>query len=80
MPEDGDLLSAAKQALSENPTPFIVANLPADDLLALADLPEAKSVLIFNAGAAETGLRDAECRANVLHTAPSRAMLADALM
>lgn len=80
VPEDGDLLAAAKQALGEKPTPFIVANLPADDLLALADLPEAKDALIFNAGAADTRLRDAECRANVLHTAPSRAMLADSLM
>jgi len=77
---DGDFLAAAKQALAESPAPFIVANAPADDLLALADLPQAKDSLIFNAGAAETRLRDADCRANVLHTALSRAMLADALM
>ena len=80
VPPDGDFLAAAKQALTEKPAPFIVVNAPAGDLLALADLPQAKDALIFNAGAAETRLRDADCRANVLHTAPSRAMLADALM
>lgn len=80
VPANGDFLAAARQALKEKPTPFIVANLPAGELLALADLPEAKDALIFNAGAGDTRLRDAECRANVLHTAPSRAMLADSLM
>jgi len=80
VPPDGDFLAAARQALAEKPAPFIIANAPADELLALADLPQAKDALIFNAGAAETRLRDADCRANVLHTGPSRAMLADALM
>jgi ABC transporter substrate binding protein (PQQ-dependent alcohol dehydrogenase system) len=80
VPAGGDFLAAAKRALGQQPTPFIVANLPADDLLALADLAEAKDALIFNAGAQDTRLRDAECRANVLHTVPSRAMLADSLM
>ena len=49
-----------------------------DDLLALADAaPE--GTLILNTSAADSDLRDAECRANVLHVAPSDQMLTDAL-
>lgn len=58
---------------------LVVAKLPAADLLALADLPEAAEALIFNAGSADVGLRRSGCRANLFHTLPSRAMLADAL-
>jgi ABC transporter substrate binding protein (PQQ-dependent alcohol dehydrogenase system) len=35
--------------------------------------------LVFNVGATDDRLRGADCRANVLHMAPSRAMLTDAL-
>ncbi|MBE3636998.1 ABC transporter substrate-binding protein [Mangrovicoccus sp. HB182678] len=47
------------------------------DLLRLADRagPE---VLVLNAAARGTALRDGDCRANVLHVTPSVAMLADA--
>lgn len=58
---------------------LVVSKLPAADLVALADLPEAKGALIFNAAAADDRLRRTDCRANVFHTLPSRAMLADAL-
>ena len=58
---------------------FIILNVPADKLVAMADLTEGKDVLLFNAGAADDILRGAGCRANVLHFPPSRAMLADAL-
>ncbi len=74
----GDLLSAARQALAASP--YLIIDAPAADLLAVADLPEAANALIFNASAPDDTLRDAECRANVLHTLPSRAMRADALM
>jgi ABC transporter substrate binding protein (PQQ-dependent alcohol dehydrogenase system) len=58
---------------------LLVVNAPAADLLALADLPAARDALILNAGAPDDRLRGADCRANVLHTLPDRAMLADAL-
>jgi ABC transporter substrate binding protein (PQQ-dependent alcohol dehydrogenase system) len=58
---------------------LFLVNLPADALLALADLPEAGDSLLFNIGAPDDVLRVTECRPNVLHTLPSRAMLADAL-
>ncbi|MGB1547159.1 MAG: ABC transporter substrate-binding protein, partial [Alphaproteobacteria bacterium] len=57
----------------------IVTNLPADTLLKISDLPEAKDVLLFNAGAPDDDLRNAFCRLNLFHVIPSRAMLADAL-
>jgi len=54
-----------------------VADLQAADLLALADaVPDA---LIFNTRAPEDELRNDDCRRNVLHVLPSRAMLTDAL-
>jgi ABC transporter substrate binding protein (PQQ-dependent alcohol dehydrogenase system) len=59
---------------------LFVVDLPAPILLQLADLPEAKDVTILNATASDDALRAEGCRRNVLHTAPSRAMLADALM
>lgn len=77
-PEE-DWLDAARKAVSGGPK-LIVANAPAADLLALADLPDAADDLIFNAKARETSLRQENCRANVVHTAPDRLMLTDALM
>ena len=78
VPADGDAVAAFK-ALAGDGYRFIVANLRADTLLRVADLPAAGKVLIFNAGAADDVLRNEECRANLLHTVPSRAMIADAL-
>lgn len=58
---------------------MVVTDVNADVLIKLADALKSKSALIFNAGAPDNRLRNADCRANVLHTAPSYAMLADAL-
>lgn len=78
VPEDGDLLAAFEEALARGERLF-VADVHADQLLALADVPEAEGALIFNARAEADVLRTEECRANVFHTIPSRAMKADAL-
>ena len=74
----GDLLSAARAALATSP--YLLLDAPAAQVLAVADLPDAQGALIFNVSAPDTGLRDADCRANLLHSTPSRDMLADALM
>ncbi len=74
----GDLAGAAKAALAASPALFVDA--PADDILAIADLPEAAGKLIFNVASGDRKLRDGDCRANVLHTIPEDAMRADALM
>jgi ABC transporter substrate binding protein (PQQ-dependent alcohol dehydrogenase system) len=76
---EGDSPIAAAQKLVQDGTSLIAVNLPADELLAVADaLAEANAVL-FNIGAPDDRLRGADCRANVFHIAPSRAMLTDAL-
>lgn len=75
---DGDVLSTARAALAASP--FLILDAPADTLLAIADLPEAAGALIFNSTAPDVTLRDADCRANVLHTIASTAMRTDALM
>ena len=58
---------------------LIVMLARGDDLVRLADKAAAAGALVFNAQASDTALRDAECRANILHIAPSRAMKADAV-
>jgi ABC transporter substrate binding protein (PQQ-dependent alcohol dehydrogenase system) len=58
---------------------FMVLDVSADDVLKTADHFKALDVLIFNAGARDDRLRNEDCRANVIHTAPSRAILADGL-
>ncbi len=73
-----DPLPAAREALAQ--APFLILNAPAEALLAIADLPEASGALLFNASAPERALRDAECRANLLHTIASHDERADALM
>jgi ABC transporter substrate binding protein (PQQ-dependent alcohol dehydrogenase system) len=74
-----DIVAEARKALGGGPK-IAILNMPAADALAVADLPEAADDLLFNAGAYDTSLRDDQCRRNLLHTLPSRAMLADALM
>lgn len=58
---------------------FVVTLLPAAALNAIADLPAGKSMLILDAATRDDALRNEQCRSNVLHVQPSRAMRADAL-
>jgi len=58
---------------------FVVVMAQAEDLLALADHAKGRDVVLLNAAAPDDALRNEACRANVLHIAPSRAMLADGL-
>ncbi len=74
----GDATAAAKTLLDSG-IGFLIVDLPADALLKVADLGRDKHALVFNAGAPDERLREEDCRANVIHVAPSRAMLADAL-
>jgi ABC transporter substrate binding protein (PQQ-dependent alcohol dehydrogenase system) len=76
--KDGDLVAAFKDALAAGQRLFIL-DLHADQLLTLADLPEAAGAVLFNTRAPDDRLRLDDCRANVFHVVPSRAMKADAL-
>ncbi len=78
VPENGDL-SAAFEEVAADGVRMLMADLPADDLLTIADHPLATDMLLFNTRARDDRLRHDDCRANVLHTIPSRAMLADGL-
>jgi ABC transporter substrate binding protein (PQQ-dependent alcohol dehydrogenase system) len=79
VPRDGDVAAAFRQLL-DNGADWIVSGLPAEQLRQVMLLPEAQGgVTIFNAGAPDDALRNEECRENLFHTTPSRAMLTDAL-
>ncbi len=78
-PENGDV-AAAFGNLTAKGIRLVVTDLAAPALLKVADLPEAAHVTIFNTAAPDDRLRAQDCRANVLHLLPSRAMLADALV
>jgi ABC transporter substrate binding protein (PQQ-dependent alcohol dehydrogenase system) len=58
---------------------LVLTDVPAQPLLAMAGASSAKSVMLFNVAAPDDALRQELCRNNVIHVAPSRAMLADAL-
>ncbi|VXC34217.1 ABC transporter substrate-binding protein [Pseudomonas sp. 8O] len=74
--ETSDVLAAAER-LHQAGIRLFVVNAPAATLRQLSErLPDS---LLLNAGSADDGLRREQCLGNVLHTLPSRAMLADAL-
>jgi ABC transporter substrate binding protein (PQQ-dependent alcohol dehydrogenase system) len=74
----GDLKAAAAE-MSGGGQKLVVADLTASRLAELADLPDMKEAVIFNIRAEDDALRANDCRANVFHVIPSRAMKADAL-
>jgi ABC transporter substrate binding protein (PQQ-dependent alcohol dehydrogenase system) len=77
---DGEGVLAAFKRLAAAGYRNFVTDLPAALLLQLADLPEAREAAILDATSTDDRLRAEDCRPNVLHLLPSRAMLADALM
>lgn len=78
VPPGGDLAGEARTALAG--AELVLVEGSADDVLTIADLPEAAGKLIFNVAAGDERLRSADCRANVLHTIPEDAARTDALM
>ena len=79
VPEDGDVSVSFRELVAKG-VDLVVTDLGAPELLSVADLPEAASATIFDTAAADDRLRGRDCRANLLHLLPSRAMLADALV
>jgi ABC transporter substrate binding protein (PQQ-dependent alcohol dehydrogenase system) len=76
--KDGeDVVKAATTLAGRNG--FIIADLSADALLKVSDALRDRGTVLLNAGAIDDRLREQDCRANVIHVAPTRSMLADAL-
>jgi ABC transporter substrate binding protein (PQQ-dependent alcohol dehydrogenase system) len=58
---------------------FVAVDASPQTVIALADALKGRDALILNAGSSDDRLRAGDCRPNVVHTTPSRAMLADGL-
>jgi ABC transporter substrate binding protein (PQQ-dependent alcohol dehydrogenase system) len=77
--KDGDDAAVATAVLADNGIGFILVDLPADALLKVADAVRDRGTVLFDVGSIDDRLREEDCRANVIHTAPTRSMLADGL-
>ena len=77
--KDGDDAAKAAVALADRNIGFIIADLPADALLKAADAVRDRGTVVFNAGSIDDRLRE-QVGANVIHTAPTRSMLATACL
>lgn len=75
---DGDIRAAVRDLHADGHR-LLVANVGDQALDTILATPEAETMLIFNSGAPDDRFRVAECASFMLHTLPSRAMLADAL-
>jgi ABC transporter substrate binding protein (PQQ-dependent alcohol dehydrogenase system) len=69
----------ALDKLLSGDTRMVAVDAPAAVQLKLSDRAAEKGALLFNIRATDDGLRAENCRANLFHIVPSRAMLADAL-
>lgn len=74
-----DDAAQALETLAQQGVGLIVTDVPAQSLLALSAAAAQHQVMLFDVGAPDDALRQEQCRANVIHVAPSRRMLTDAL-
>ncbi len=78
--KDTAAMVAAIKAMRETGIQFVLVDAPtemlADVAAQLADL----DVLLMNVSATGDSVRNAQCQANLMHTAPSDAMMADAMV
>ena len=77
--KDEDDPAAAAAALADRGIGLVLADLPADALLKAADAVRDRGTVLFDVGSLDDRLREEDCRGNVIHTAPTRSMLADGL-
>lgn len=73
-----DDVGAKLADLTKNGVALVLTDVPADRVLALSGAA-GNTATIFNVQAPDDSLRQDDCRDNVIHVAPSRAMLTDAL-
>jgi ABC transporter substrate binding protein (PQQ-dependent alcohol dehydrogenase system) len=76
---DWDDAAAAVASVAAQGIALALTDGPARMVLAMAAPATAKGMTLFNVAAPDDALRQESCRSNVIHTSPSRAMLADAL-
>src|SRR3954451_13935536 len=77
--KDEDDPAAAVAALADRGIGLILVDRQADSLLKASAAVRDLGTVLFDDGAIDDRLREEDCRGNVIHTAPTRAMLADAL-
>ncbi len=78
VPLDGNVVDTFNKDIGDQFS-YVVVNLPGEQLNNIADLPAAKQKLLFDVATIDDALRNQQCRSNVLHLLPNRAMRADAL-
>ncbi len=76
--EPSDLVPTL-QTMIEDGMRFILLDLPAEHVAALARTTQDEDMMLFNVSALEDSLRQQQCQAHLFHVAPSRTMLTDAL-
>ena len=74
-----DDAGAAAVDLAQKGIRFVLVDLLPDAVLKAADAGRDRGLLLFNVGATDDRLREHDCRADVIHVAPTRSMLADGL-
>jgi ABC transporter substrate binding protein (PQQ-dependent alcohol dehydrogenase system) len=77
--DDSADVGAAVDALADKGARLIITDLSPDRLLAASDRAKQRGALLFNISAPDERLREEDCRANIMHVAPTRSMLADGL-
>jgi ABC transporter substrate binding protein (PQQ-dependent alcohol dehydrogenase system) len=76
--KQGDDVIGRASSLADH-APFVIVDLPADELLKVADSLRDRGTVLFDAGSIDDRLREQDCRSNIVHVAPTRSMLADGL-
>ena len=74
------VISQLKRLLSVQEAPgTVLVDVPENAFNAVSEVIRGSGALVMNISSREDALRQSQCAANVLHTVPSRAMLADAM-
>jgi len=75
--KQGDDPVAALTSLAERGVSLVLVDIPASEILTLANAAKDRNILLFNTSAPDDSLREENCRADVIHVAPTHSMLAD---
>ncbi|MEC7468608.1 MAG: ABC transporter substrate-binding protein [Pseudomonadota bacterium] len=74
------LIGQLKRLMSAQEAPgTVLVDVPENAFSAVSDVIRGSGALVMNISSREDALRQSQCAAKVLHTVPSRAMLADAM-